>query len=469
MSTTQLPSWNPRSYQKEGVKLCLSQACAGLLFPPGAGKTSVMYMAITMLRKLGYVRKVLVICPIRPMYSVWPLQKNTYADFEHLTVAIAHAEGARASERRDEALRSAVDIVVINPDGLAWLLKDPERADYVKKNFDMLVVDESTKFKDGQSGRSKLLRSIVPFFKRRYILTGSLTSKGLLDLFGQIYILDEGQSLGRYITKFRQEYFYPTGYGGYEWKPMPDAEMRIAGKLAPLTMRVEMAGNVDLPELVHDDIWIDLPAPARTLYKKMEDTLVAALEAGEVVAANAAVASSKCRQIANGCIYESDKPGEWHGVHTGKYDALQDLIEQLQGEPLLVTYEFGFDRDYLEKKLKIPCISTGSPKHDALHIDLFSKGLLPVVMGHPQSIALGIDGLQNHCHHIAMLGVTWKLEDYQQVIMRVQRSGSKSKTVFLHRILAAGTVDARVIKILDQRAGAQADFMALLKSIRDCL
>jgi hypothetical protein len=201
----------------------------------------------------------------------------------------------------------------------------------------------------------------------------------------------------------------------------------------------------------------------------MEDTLVAAIEAGEVVAANAAVASSKCRQIANGCIYESDKPGKWHSVHNGKYDALEDLIEQLQGESLLVTYEFGFDRDYLEKKFKIPCISTGKSKHDALHIDLFSKGLLPVVMGHPQSIALGIDGLQNHCHHIAMLGVTWKLEDYQQVIMRVQRSGSKSKTVFLHRILARGTVDERVIKILDQRAVAQADFMGLLKSIRDCL
>jgi SNF2 family DNA or RNA helicase len=440
----------------------------GFLYPPGAGKTSVMYAIFKILKDKGFVKKMLVVCPIRPMYQTWPKQRGMFAEFEDLKVNVLHGPNREHMLADDSA-----DIYIVNPEGLEWVLGQPQgprgtpsRLKMLTEKFQVLCVDESTKFKNPQTKRFKLLRHAIPKFRRRYILTGTPTPKGLLDLFGQIYILDEGQSLGQYITHYRNKYFYPSGYGGYDWKPQAGAHERVAEKIAPLVMRVEIDEiGVDLPDLVINDLYVDLPPAARQTYKRMEDDLVARVEAGDIVAASAAVASMKCRQIANGCLRDTSAE-EWHTVHDEKYSALGDLLEQLQGAPLLVCYEFEKDRDEIARQFKIPCISTGNARHDAKHIAMFSEGLLPAVMGHPSSIALGIDGLQKHCHHIAMVGVTWDLQNYQQVIMRVQRQGSKSRRVFLHRILARDTVDERVIKVLDSRDSDQQSFMHLLKTLR---
>ena len=466
MLMKQLKSWIPRSFQKTGVKLGVSQACLGLLLPPGAGKTSICYMIITILLSKLFIKKVLVICPVRPMYRVWPHQKDRFAEFKHLRVGVLHGPD------KDEVLVSDdYDIYVINPEGLPWLFAgqekpDPVRLRWLAAKFDMLIVDESTKFKNSQTKRFKLLKHFVPKFKRRMILTGTPTPKGLLDLFGQMYILDEGQSLGRYITHYRTEFFVPSGFGGYDWRPQPGAEQRIGERIAPLVLRMDLKdAEIDLPELVIDDIWIDLPPVARTLYNKMEDDLVAEMEDGAVVADNAAVASGKCRQIANGCLIDTEL-GEWNHIHDEKLTALDDLVEQLQGEPLLVTYEYTPDCEKIVKLLACPNISSGNAKKDDKNIELFSRGALPVVTGNPQSIALGIDGLQDSCCHIAMFGCTWNLQDYLQVIDRIRRQGNKSKRVWLHRILARDTLDERMIKVLDQREKTQEDFMTLLKSLR---
>lgn len=474
MQKTQLDSWKPRGYQLQGLKLALAQACLGLLMAPGLGKTSIVYMLHTILKSKGFIKRTLVICPIRPAYRVWPHQKDKFQEFAHLKVNVLHGADKEAQLNDNEA-----DIYVVNPEGLPWLLgatKDSkgklivhkERLAWLKKYFDVLVVDESTKFKNPQTSRFKLLRQFVKFFKRRYILTGTPTPKGLMDLFGQIYILDEGASLGSYITHYRTQYFIPSGFGGYDWQPQPDAERRIAEKIAPLTYRVGAKGNIDLPEVLFDDIFVDLPPAARKIYNSMEDQLVAELEAGVVVAANAAVASSKCRQVANGGIYNED--GTHAYVHDAKYEALADLIEQLQGEPLLVTYEFQFDAEAIGKiqvdGQGIRSISTGNAKRDDANTVLFSQGKLAAVMGQPQSISLGIDGLQDNCFHIAMVGVTWKLQDYIQVIDRIKRSGNKSKHVIVHRIMARDTVDERVLGVLHQRDANQNSFMEVLQALR---
>ena len=467
MLLKQLSSWVPRSFQKEAVKLSVSQACAGMLLPPGAGKTSIMYMVITVLMKMGFVKKVLVICPIRPMYRVWPNQKDRFEQFAHLRVAVLHGPG------KEEALNSDADIYVVNPEGLDWLFgatdgtANKKRLNWLGEQFQMLVVDESTKFKNAQTKRFKLLKQIIPKFKRRYILTGTPTPKGLMDLFGQVYILDEGASLGRYITAYRNEFFYPSGFGGYDWKPQPTADRRIADKIGALMFRKDLKdAAIDLPDLVFDDIWVDLPPAAAKLYKRMEDDLVAELGGQDVIVAdNAAVASGKCRQIANGSIIDT-ATGKWTYVHDEKLRALEDLIEQLQGEPVLVTYEFVPDAQRITAMLKVPSISTGNAKKDDLMIETFSKGLLPAVQGNPQSIALGIDGLQDNCCHIAMFGCTWDLQNYLQVIDRVRRQGSKSKRVFVHRILARNTLDQRMLQVLDNREAVQTEFMALLRGMR---
>lgn len=464
-------SWKPRSFQKVGVKLMISQACAGLLYKPGRGKTSVVYMAFRILQEKQYVDKMLVIVPIRPMYNVWPEQKDKYEEFKHLRVGILHGPGKEAVLQSDD-----YDIYVINPEGLPWLFGasiqnkkmalNPDRATFVKTKFQMLVVDESTKFRDSQTQRFRLLKLFVPYFKRRYILTGTPRPKSLLDLFGQVYILDEGASLGRYITHYRTAYFYPSGYGGYTWEPQPDAQDRITKKISGLVQVVDDTRGLDLPELIYDDLWITLPPEARKLYNMMEDELVAKVGEGAIVAANAAVASSKCRQIANGAVFSSEEAGIWDAVHDAKLEALEDLLEQLQGDPLLVTYEFRFDAARIAERFKIPSISSGNARKDNEVIKQFSHGLLPAVQGQPQSVSLGIDGLQDNCCHIAMFGVTWNLLDYEQVINRVMRSGNKSKTVTVHRILARDTVDERVIDVLDARDKDQQSFLKMLKGLR---
>lgn len=468
MKTQQLPSWKPRSFQKEGIKLALGQACLGLLLPPGAGKTSMIYMTTTVLLQQKLIKRVLVICPVRPMLRVWPHQKDKYAEFAHLRVNVLHGK-----DKEDALVDDDVDMSIINPEGLPWLFNadkdgkpDPVRLRWLADRYDVLVVDESTKFKNSQSNRFKLLKAIVPKFKRRYILTGTPTPKGLLDLFGQVYILDEGYSLGRYITHYRAKFFYPSGYGGYDWLPMPDAEKRIGEAMGSLVFRRDLKdAEIDLPGLVFDDIWVDLPPAAMRLYDQMEYDLVARMEEGSIVAENGAVASGKCRQIANGNLIDTET-GKWRPIHTEKLDALVELIDQLQGEPCLITYEFKSDAELIVNALKCPNISSGNATKDDQNIQLFSKGLLPAVTGNPASIALGIDGLQDKCHHIAMVGCTWKLSDYMQVIDRIRRQGSTAKRVFVHRILARNTMDERMVKILAQREASQEDFMTLLKNMR---
>ena len=474
----QLPFWSPRSYQKTGVKLMLSQACAGLLYKPGLGKTAVVYMAFRILQEKGYVDKALVICPIRPMWNVWPNQKDTYADFQHLRVGVMHGKGKQEVLESDD-----YDLYIINPEGLAWLFNvtmeeyvtaggkqkkrpkfDKHRLTFLKDKFPMLVVDESTEFRNSDTNRFKILKEGIKAFKRRYIMTGTPMPKTLMDLFGQMYILDEGDALGRFITHYRTKYFYPDPAIEFGWLPQPGAMERVSKRIAKLCQVVEVKGNIELPEIVYDDIWVTLPPDARIRYDAMHESLVALVQSGAVIAANAAVASSKCRQIANGALYHSEVAGEYTPIHEEKIAALKGLVAELQGDPVLITYEFQFDRDALAD-LGIPSISTGSAQADSANIKRFQRGELPAVMGHPKSISLGIDGLQDSCCHIAMFGVTWNLLHYEQVIDRIRRSGNKSKTVVVHRILAKNTVDSRVLEVLDGRDRNQQSFMGLLNRL----
>lgn len=478
----QLDSWKPRSYQKTGVVLMLRLACAGLLYKPGLGKTSVAYMAFRILQEKGFVKRMLVIVPIKPMYNVWPAQKDRFADFAHLRVNILHGDD-KESQLQD--LDS--DIYVINPEGLPWLLgarvekyttpsgklrkrviEDRARVKFIRENFQMLVVDESTDFRDTTTNRFRLLEKILPAFRRRYILTGTPMPKSLQDWFGQIFVLDQGASLGAFITHFRTRYMLPDPGNPYAYLPMPGAFERLSAKIAPFVQVVEQKGNIDLPEVLFNDVWVTLPPEAMSEYNKMYRLLVAKVQSGTIVAANSAVASSKCRQICNGAIYHSEEgeEGEYTPLHTEKYDALRGIIAELAGDPLLVTYEFKFDRDTIEELLGIPCLSTGNPRADNDRILQFQRGELPVAMGHPKSISLGIDGLQDNCCNIAMIGCPWNLLWYEQVIDRIKRTGNKSKKVTVHRILARGTVDERVLEVLDERDQSQRSFMKMLQSLR---
>ena len=456
----------PRSFQETGIRLGLGQACAGFLLDPGLGKTTIVYAIFSILQEKRFVDKMLVICPLKPAWNVWPKQKDTWDEFKHLRVCVLHGKDKEEKLQSDD-----YDIYVINPEGLSWLFgadarhqPSADRKRFIKEKFDVLCIDESIKFKDTSTNRFKLIRKIIPVFNRRYILTGTLNPTGLEDIFGQIYCLDEGAALGPYITAYRARYFHQDAWNKYDLIPNVGAMEAVGEKISPLVLRVGRKEILDLPSLVFDDLFVDLGAAPMALYRAAERDLLIALADRTIVAANAAVASSKCRQIANGFVYDANKTATF--IHDEKLDTLKDLIEGLQGEPLIVTYEFVEDRDRLLSALKCPCISTGNARKDDETIERFRRGAYPVVLGSTASISLGIDGLQDVCGHMAMFGVTWKLVDYLQVIDRIRRQGSGHAAVVIHRILARGTVDERIVRRLNEREGEMIDFMDILEDIR---
>ncbi len=464
------PVWKPHEYQEAGVRSMLTHACMGLLMDPGLGKTSTMLMALRLLKHSGINKKLLVIAPLRVCYSVWPREVDKWQNFSHLTWTIIHGPD------KEEKLNIDADIYLINPEAVPWLFN------YVKKksgfhtdceklklfNPDILCVDESTKFKNSQSIRSKCIRRHLGYFKRRYILTGTIAPNGLMDLFGQIYLLDEGLSLGRYITHYRTKYFYPSGYGGYTWTPKDSAMEDIQKAIEPYTLRIKDTDWLDMPELMFNDIRVQLPPNAMQLYKEMEEHFFTILGEEQLVALNTAAAGVKCRQIANGGIYGKEmdyRPQrEIHYVHEAKLEALKDLLEQI-GAPALVIYEFDHDRQRLEAELKAPAIGGGtSAKKSDQYIQAFSRGELPVLIGHPASMGHGIDGLQDNCCHIILYGITWNLEHYLQTIRRVWRQGNCSAHVIVHRIIAEGTLDEVVVKTLYDKEATQEEFLQGLQT-----
>ncbi len=447
---------------------------------PGMGKTTCVYATYKILKDKGYATKLLVICPLRPAYNVWPSQCKTWEEFKDLRVGILHGDDKEMALRDD-----SYDIYVINPEGLEWLFQptygtktDKQGKVHIDKKkvlkvntsrvskFSMLTVDESTKFKDYSTNRFALLKYVIPMFKRRYILTGTITPNGLLDLFGQIYILDTGSSLGRFITHYREKYFHQTGYGGYTWAPDVGAKEAISKRIAPLVIQVDHKDHLDMPAIMPpNDIYVDLPPAVMKQYKEMERKLATQVAEGTIVAANAAVASGKCRQIANGAMYTESGSKEYVFLHGEKLDALGDLVEGLQGEPLLIAYVFDFDRRLISERLKIPVIGRGKPAEDMAIMEAFREGRLPAVMGHPETISLGLDGLQDSCSNLCWYGIPWNLLHYVQTFDRIWRPGQRADSVSVHRILARGTIDERVVEVVEDKDADETSFMKLLGSL----
>lgn len=447
------------------VKWLLERGAAGLFLDPGLGKTSITLAALDVLREKGLMRGALVIAPLRPCYLVWPAEVQKWADFAHLKVAILHGP------KKEEALRSRADIYVINPEGLRWLFL---KIGLGRDNwpFDVLVVDESTKFKHTNTQRFKELREPLRRFRRRYILTGTPAPNGLMDLFGQIYLLDLGNALGQYITHFRTKFFNSGGYGGYEWFLKAGADKEIYDRIAPLVLRMDQKDYLELPPLIEVDHWVDLPAPAMRVYVDLETRFVADLESGKIKAATAGAATTKLRQIANGGIYLDEvvngKRRAEH-LHATKTDALIELLEKLSGQPTLVAYEFEHDLARIKNDLKregfgdVPHLGGGVPMRTAMRVaEDWNAGKLPVLLGQPQSIAHGLN-LQKTGRAVIWYSLTWDLELYDQFVRRVWRQGQTSR-VFVYRILARKTIDEAVLAAIRAKTKTQGALLNALRS-----
>lgn len=447
--------YQPHDYQKRAIKFMIERACAGLFLDPGLGKTSIALAAFKILKSKSLVNRMLVVAPLRPARSVWPSEVDKWDDFTGLRIKVLHGADKQWSYI-DES-----DITVINPEGLSWLF------DQAKQQrawpWEMLVVDESTKFKHTNTKRFKLLKQFLDRFRRRYILTGTPAPNGLLDLFGQIYILDLGNALGRFITHYRLLYFDSVGYGGFTWIPKKGAEERIYAKLAPLVLRMDAADYLELPPLISNRIEVELPPEARKIYDAMENLLITAVENETVTAANIAAAGTKCRQIANGGIYRDDGRG-WVHVHDAKIEAVVDLIEQLQGKPALIAYEFLHDLDRLKKAFgpRTPHLGGGVSTKEQTRIEAaWNAGDIPILLAQPQSVAHGLN-LQGVGSSVIWYALTFNLEIYDQMVRRVWRQGQRERVV-VHHIVAKDTIDEAMMGALRAKDRTQ---RALLSALR---
>ena len=435
--------------------MLLSQGSVGLFLDPGLGKTSIVLAAFKILKKEGYVNSMLIVAPLRVCHNVWPKEIEKWDNFNELTIRVLHGKD------KADYLEEDVDIYVINPEGLAWLFNKEARH---WRDWDVLCVDESTKFKDTQTKRFKLMRKHFESFSRRWILTGTPVPNGIGDLFGQIFILDLGHALGRYVTHFRNKYFHTEGWDKYTYIPNNGSFDAIVERVDPLVMRMSAHDYLQMPEVVHLNVMVDMSVNAWNVYRDIEDDFITKIDEGVIVAANAAVAGGKCRQIANGGLYINEAH-DWVETHTEKLDALADLLEELGGAPTLVMYEFNHDLKRLLRRFgtEVPYLGGGTTTAQAdRYIEDFNKGHIPVMFCHPASMAHGLN-LQDVCHHIIWLGITWNLEHYDQSIARINRQGQEN-TVFNYHIIARDTLDEKVLSVLGQKDRTQrAVFAALSK------
>jgi SNF2 family DNA or RNA helicase len=432
--------WSPKEYQVEGIKMLLEQGSVALFLDPGLGKTSLVLAALKILKARTLINKVLIVAPLRPMYKVWPDEVAKWSDFNHFTVSILHGP------HKQWNLEADADLYIINPEGLKWLLNNPKF-----QGFDVLVIDESTKFKSHASQRFKLLKPLLPLFKRRWILTGTPSPNGLEGLFSQIYILDLGRALSRFITHFRRLYFQQTGWSEYDISPKPGAFEQIVERISPLVYQLSAEDHLKMPKLVFKNLEVTLPPDVMKTYKAFDRHGTVMWQGNELIAGTEAVLSGKLHQMANGAIYTGDEK-TYAIVHDEKLDALESYIEELSGKPTLVIYEFNHDLERIRARLgDVPNLGSGiSIKTMEALVDGFNAGTIPVLLGHPGSMGHGLN-LQAACHHIIWFSVPWDFEFWDQTIRRIYRQGQESDTVFVYHIIAKDTKDEDILEVLARK------------------
>lgn len=443
--------YTPHKYQLEAIEFLLKNRYAGLFLDMGLGKTSISLFAIKQLAEAGYIKKVLLIAPIRALYTVWPNEIKKWDDFEGLTYHNLHE-----SRLPPRSVKGAL-IHAINPESaLPWL----KRGEFFGGDYDLLLIDESAEWKNPSSQRFKAIKKGLGAFSYRWILTGTPSPNGLEDIWSQIYLLDQGKSLGHYITHFRNEFCAPDR-SGYSYKVIPHYKGILFNRIAPLVMRMSARDNIDMPDLIINPISVPLPPAAFKIYKAMEKEFLAILNSGEKIASpNAAVAGGRCRQISNGGLYHPD--GKAEHIHYEKINALKGIVEDLNGTPLLIFYEFNHDEERIQEALGGVPNLTRTKTPDEL-IKRFNEGTIPVLIGHPRTVGVGLN-LQGVCYNILWMCPPWDLYLHDQANARVMRQGQKSSRVVIHYLIGEKTMDSKVLKVLAEKGREQEDLFQAIEA-----
>ena len=448
--------YNPHDYQAYAVDYIETHPIATVFLDMGLGKTSITLTAINNLLFDSFeVHKVLVIAPLRVARDTWTAEVDKWDHLQNLICSVA----VGTEVERKAALMRPADIYIINRENVQWLVEDSG----IPFNFDMIVIDELSSFKNHETKRFRSLLKVRPSVSRIVGLTGTPASNGLMDLWAEFRILDMGQRLGRFITKYRTVYFKPDKRDGniiYSYKPLPYAEDAIYKQISDITISMKATDHLQMPELISSEYTVQLSDEEKSHYEGLKQELVLTIGEGEITAANAASLSGKLSQMANGAIYDDE--GNTHYIHDRKLDALEDIIEAANGKPILVAYWFKHDLERITerlKKLHIPF----SKLDDSQSIRRWNNGEIPVALIHPASAGHGLN-LQSGGSTLVWFGLTWSLELYQQTVARLWRQGQTSKTVVVQHIVTKGTIDHRIMKALSQKEHTQTALIDAVKA-----
>lgn len=449
-----LPSeWKAHDYQERGVNWLVTHPEGALFWAPGLGKTSTTLAAIQKLKDLGYSGRTLILAPLRVAQTTWMHEHKRWRQFMELRVGLAHGP-----DKLEILQNPRYDIVVINYDAIQWL------SQVLPKNhgFQTVVFDELTKVKHTNTKRFKALKPLLPTFTFRWGLTGTPAANGLLDLFGQMYTLDLGYRLGRYITHYRLKYFYQKPQDEFNWYITPENAAQIHAKVADLAMYVKPEEVLKLPDISHVDLTVSLPTKAWDQYKSLEVLTLMQLEEQVITASNAGVLTNKLRQVAGGAIYTNAEK-DWEEVHTAKLDALDDLIEELAGEPLLLAYNFTHEVERIKKAHPHALVIRGGMSDKAVVpiIDQWNSGAVKLLCVQADAAAHGLN-LQFGGSKLCWFSQTYNLEVYLQLMARLWRQG-QADAVIVYHLLAKSTIDFAIRKVLSVKGITQDALFAALR------
>ena len=440
--------YKPHNYQQFATDFILNQSICCLMLDTGLGKTVITLTALWQLALDSFdVSRVLVIAPKRVAEDTWPKE---LAKWEHLTGLTSSLVLGSAAERK-AALQRKAFLYIINRENVAWLVKNHYW------DFDMVVIDELSSFKSNKAERFKAMKKVRPMVTRIVGLTGTPAPNTLLDLWPQMYLMDMGQRLGRFIGGFRDRFFLPDKRNReiiYSYKPREGAEDAIYALISDICISMKAADYLDMPERIDNRIEVSMSPKERKLYDDFQKDMVLSIGDEQLDAANAAALSNKLLQMANGAVYGEDK--KVIPIHDRKLDALEDLVEAANGKPLLVAYWYKHDLQRIKARFKnARCIDT------AKDIDDWNAGKIPLALIHPASAGHGLN-LQDGGCTIVWFGLTWSLELYQQLNARLWRQGQKH-TVVIHHIVTKGTHDEDVMRALENKDTRQS---ALIEAVR---
>ena len=433
--------YNPYEFQKYATNFIEQNEISAIFLECGLGKSVITLTAIKHLIAKGRAKRVLVIGPLRVALSVWPTEIEKWEHLKGLTYAVAVGTAAE----RTAALNRKCDITIINRENVEWLIAKSA----FKWCYDMLIIDELSSFKSFQAKRFKYLLKARPYVERIVGLTGTPSSNGLMDLWAEFRVLDLGERLGRYITRYRESYFTADKRNAqvvFSYKPLPGAEERIYEKINDITISMKAKDYIKMPELITNNVFVSMTEKDKKIYDGLKADMVVAVQDEEIDAVNAAVLSNKLLQMANGAIYGEDK--KVISIHGEKLNALEDLIESANGKPVLVAY--WFKHDLTRIKARFPGAREIKTVED---IQAWNAKKIEIGLIHPASAGHGLN-LQAGGSMLIWFGLTWSLELYQQTNARLYRQGQK-ETVVIQHILTKGTIDERVLSAISQKEKTQ--------------